>query len=187
MGDWRCLPAFGFALGYPALRVVLHLARRVSWPFFLSHGRRRLTSCIGRRTGGETIIVFMRTFVRQQVTIWLALLGVLFGTLAPTVSHAMAGNHPPAIEMQICSAAGMTTMLVELGDGSTPASNGTMHLFEHCPYCSQAGSLPALLPAAQPVLPAPACATGYPERFYQSATPLFPWTASSPRAPPVLG
>lgn len=34
MGDWRCLAAFGFALGYPALRVVLHLGRRVSWPFF---------------------------------------------------------------------------------------------------------------------------------------------------------
>jgi len=34
MADWRCLPAFGFAIGYPALRIVLHLRRLVSWPFF---------------------------------------------------------------------------------------------------------------------------------------------------------
>ncbi|WP_137173747.1 hypothetical protein [Massilia sp. HP4] len=34
MGDWRCLQAFGFALGYPVLRVVLHLRRLLAWPFF---------------------------------------------------------------------------------------------------------------------------------------------------------
>lgn len=34
MGDLRCVPAFGFALGYPAARVALHLKRRLAWPFF---------------------------------------------------------------------------------------------------------------------------------------------------------
>jgi len=34
MGEPCCLLAFGFALGYPALRVVLHLKGRLAWPFF---------------------------------------------------------------------------------------------------------------------------------------------------------
>ena len=34
MGDLRCLPAFGFMIGYPLLRVVLHRKRILSWPFF---------------------------------------------------------------------------------------------------------------------------------------------------------
>lgn len=34
MGQPSCLLAFGFALGYPALRIVLHLKRRLAWPFF---------------------------------------------------------------------------------------------------------------------------------------------------------
>lgn len=128
----------------------------------------------------------MRKFVRQQVIAWLALLGLMFGTLAPTLSHAMARSHPAAIEMPVCSSAGMAPMVVDLGKPGAPATDGALHMFEHCPYCSQGGNLPALLPAAQPVLPAPRLAVGHPSRFYQSATPLFPWTASSPRAPPFL-
>ena len=34
MGEPGCLLAFGFALGYPVLRVVLHLKGRLAWPFF---------------------------------------------------------------------------------------------------------------------------------------------------------
>lgn len=34
MGEPCCLLAFGFALGYPALRIVLHLKGRQAWPFF---------------------------------------------------------------------------------------------------------------------------------------------------------
>lgn len=128
----------------------------------------------------------MRQFARQQLFVWLALLGVLFGTLAPTISHAMASHHPEMIEMQICSAAGTMTMLVDVGERDAPALDPAMHMFDHCPYCSQNGHLPGLLPSTQIVLPAPTLSTGYPDRFYQSATPLFPWTAASPRAPPVL-
>ncbi|QYG03389.1 hypothetical protein KY496_08385 [Massilia sp. NP310] len=34
MGQPCCLLAFGVALGYPALRIVLHLKGRLAWPFF---------------------------------------------------------------------------------------------------------------------------------------------------------
>lgn len=126
----------------------------------------------------------MHKFVQQQVTAWLAFLAVLFGTLAPTLSHATAQAHLPLIEMQLCSSAGMKTVFVELGE--QPAPDRATHLAEHCPYCSQNHHLPALLPAARLVLPIALRANAYPARFYQSATPLLPWSAASARAPPIL-
>lgn len=125
----------------------------------------------------------MRKRLRQQAIVWLALLGVLFGTLAPGVSHAMSAGHPTTLEMQICSSAGMVTMTVALGDGSEPA--GVMGPFEHCPYCSQHANFPALLPSQSAAVALPVVAPDYPPRFYQCATPLFAWSASSPRAPPA--
>lgn len=34
MGEPCCLGAFGIALGYAPLRIVLHLKGRLAWPFF---------------------------------------------------------------------------------------------------------------------------------------------------------
>ena len=127
----------------------------------------------------------MRKLAKQQAIIWFALIGVLFGTLAPAISHAMARSHSVVIEMPICSSAGMTTMIVDMGGRGAPAGDDAAHMFEHCPYCSQGNHVPGLLPAAQPALPAPSLADGYPPRFYQSTTALFPWTAASARAPPA--
>ena len=33
MADWRAVPAFAGAFGYPVLRVILHQRRLLSWPF----------------------------------------------------------------------------------------------------------------------------------------------------------
>ncbi|MFC5479157.1 hypothetical protein [Massilia suwonensis] len=33
MGDLRCILAFGFAIAYVATRSVLHVRRKLSWPF----------------------------------------------------------------------------------------------------------------------------------------------------------
>lgn len=128
----------------------------------------------------------MRKFAQQLSIVWFVLFGVLFGTLAPTLSHAMAQQGPASFEIQVCSSAGIMTTVVMPGEPAAPAGDGVAHMFEHCPYCGQNGSLAALL-AAPPALPAPpALAAGHPPRFYQSATPLFPWSASSPRAPPFV-
>lgn len=127
----------------------------------------------------------MRKLLKHHAIVWLALLGVLFGTLAPTVSHAMARNHPATLEMQVCSSAGMVTMTVALDADGAPVGAGAMGPFEHCPYCSQHANFPALLPDRLSVVPLPLSQADYPPRFYQSATPLFTWSASSPRGPPA--
>ncbi|WP_170976919.1 DUF2946 domain-containing protein [Massilia sp. HP4] len=127
----------------------------------------------------------MRKLIKQQAIVWFALLGVLFGTLAPTVSHAMAPGPPATLEMQICSSAGMVTMTVALDDASAPAGAGAMTPFEHCPYCSQHANFPALLPERLAMVSLPLSQADYPARFYQSATPQFAWSGSSPRGPPA--
>lgn len=125
----------------------------------------------------------MRKLIQRTAIVWLALLGVLFGTLAPAVAHALVPRHAVSIEMQVCSSAGMPALTVTLDDGSAPA--GAMGPFEHCPCCGQHAQFPVLLGAQAAAILAPASAAGYPPRFYQSATPLFAWSASSPRAPPA--
>ena len=127
----------------------------------------------------------MRKLIKHQAIVWLALLGVLFSTLAPTVSHAMAPGQPATLEMQICSSAGMVTMTVALDDADAPDGAGAMTPFEHCPYCSQHANFPVLLPDRFAIMALPALQADYPHRFYRSATPLFAWSASSPRGPPA--
>ena len=127
----------------------------------------------------------MRRFVKRQVWyIWIALIGVVFSALAPTVSHAMAGSLPSGGLAQVCTANGIKT--IDTGVPGTSAPHPGGHLFEHCPYCATDNSTLALLPAAEFVFPVSSLWAAYPPLFYQSASLLFPWTAASPRAPPVL-
>jgi hypothetical protein len=132
----------------------------------------------------------MHKYVRQQVAwIWIAALAVLFGALAPTISHAMAASSPAVAptdgEVQVCTMEGMKTVVL-----ADPASAGfdphrSAHVLEHCPYCALHAS-PALLPAPAPaVFAVPAAGVLLPPLFYHSVSPLVAWTPSSPRGPPA--
>ena len=123
----------------------------------------------------------MRTLAtRTAVTIWIALLSVLFGALAPAAAQVLPARGAGQA-MQVCTMAGMKTVVV----GSGKPAPAIKHFFEHCPYCAlHAGS--ALPPPAYGFafgLPAvPSC---WPRLPLASAAPQFPWTAASPRAPPA--
>lgn len=120
----------------------------------------------------------MRQLVRQQVLcLWLALLGMLFGALAPTLALAMPTPASDADVMQVCTMAGMKTVVADDSGAKAPA-------VKHCPYCVLHVHV-ALPPCASGfVVALPALSSAWPTLFYQAATPLFPWTAASPRAPP---
>jgi len=129
----------------------------------------------------------------RVVHVWIAMLAVLFGALAPAVSHALAAAHPQSGEILICTMDGVKPMLVDAGGALVPPqdmSDNTPdsmadHMFKHCGYClAQAGS-PALLPPHGFVIAAAMPANRYPPLFYRSTRALFPWTAANPRAPPA--
>jgi hypothetical protein len=127
----------------------------------------------------------MHKLVKQQTAwIWIALLGVLFSALAPAMSHAMAAN---AIEeVQMCTMDGVVTVMVDQGQSGKSTTPAPDHMFKHCPYCAAHGGAASLPPAVEFVFPVILQATAYPSLFYQSATPLFSWTAANPRAPPAI-
>jgi Protein of unknown function (DUF2946) len=64
----------------------------------------------------------------------IAIVAIIFASLAPSISHAMASAQQPW--QQICSAQG-TKYLNDATDKqpSTP-SDSAKHHFEHCPYCA---------------------------------------------------
>jgi hypothetical protein len=133
----------------------------------------------------------MHKLVKQHVVwIWIALLGVLFSALAPTISHAMAAADPDQ-EVQVCTMEGMKTFIVDhVPSGQTDPRKFDPHKFDHllahCPYCALHGGPAAVPPPAQFVFAVLDIAAAYPPLFYQSATPLFAWRTASPRGPPSL-
>jgi hypothetical protein len=147
----------------------------------------RTAGKVGRRDRAYNC--HMHKFVRQHVAwIWIAALAVLFSALAPAISHALAASSRPAVladeEVQVCTMEGMKTVAVDAPSRKfDPHRSG--HFLEHCPYCALHAN-PALPPASAPLaLAAPLAGAADAPLFHQSVFPLFAWTPSSPRGPPV--
>ncbi|WP_332878405.1 DUF2946 domain-containing protein [Massilia sp. S19_KUP03_FR1] len=129
-------------------------------------------------------------FKRQVALIWIAMLGVLFSALAPTISHAMAATQQSALTMEICTAdrslSGFKSPDTAQVAAHKAPSGIDLHSFEHCPYCATQGSMLMLPPGARAVFALPSLTATWPDLFYQSSTPLFSWTPCNPRGPPAL-
>ena len=123
----------------------------------------------------------MTRTLRHALTSWIAALALLFGVLAPTLSHAFVRTAGQAIDFPICSAVGTTAAdvkpagLPDLGPDS----------FKHCPYCADLHHTPGLLAQTPPVLAAIGGPV-LPSLFYQAPEPLFHWAATRSRAPPTV-
>jgi hypothetical protein len=77
----------------------------------------------------------------------------------------------------------MKTIVLSKAPSGKPVS--TDRLLKHCPYCATHGSMGSVLPTAPFVFSLLDVSSSYPPLFYQSATPLFSWTAAKPRGPPA--
>lgn len=124
---------------------------------------------------------------KSMLALWIACCAILMAALAPSVSHllARAGGMPAMAE--ICSVAGIASLQVAQ-DGATrkPAAPGSAMNMADCPYCSLHADLPALPPAAAPVVAFHLLATAAPRLFYHAPTPLFSWAPPQSRAPPAI-
>ena len=126
----------------------------------------------------------MRTLrAHRRFAIWLAAIAVLFGAIAPSISHAL-GSSRVAAWMEVCSVQGATLRQVDSTDKRESLPTGK-HLLEHCPYCSI--HLPTLgVPAS--VWNAPLrmdLRDGFPIAFFATARTLHAWVSAQPRAPPL--
>lgn len=88
----------------------------------------------------------MFTQLRKKLTIWIAILAVVFASLAPSISHAFpAKNNQPTLLQELCSAQGAKRFIavdLAVDTQKAPSQNQAAMHFEHCPYCAMhAGSV----------------------------------------------
>lgn len=120
---------------------------------------------------------------RKALYLWIAMLAILFGALAPTVSHALAAGQPADSSMMLCTVSGYQMIKAPADDSKAPADAKSM---QHCAFCTLHGGADAL-PAA-PTL-ALVLSTGrdiYPPLFYSAPRSQHTWSAAQQRAPPFL-
>ena len=88
----------------------------------------------------------MFTRYAKKLTSWIAILAVVFASLAPSISHAFpAKNNQPTLLQELCSAQGAKRFIavdLAVDTQQAPSQNQAAIHFEHCPYCTtHAGSV----------------------------------------------
>jgi hypothetical protein len=122
---------------------------------------------------------------RKALTVWIACLALLLGSLVPTLARALHSD-APGRWADICTTAASPMA----GGAAQQRLAGPMasieHLHEHCPQCSPHLAAPGLPP---PRLDQPALLQlrfSLPRLFLVAPRPLFAWAKAQPRAPPRL-
>lgn len=118
---------------------------------------------------------------RKTLYLWIAMLAILFGALAPTVSHALAAGQPQDGALMLCTVNGYQMIQPPADGGKAPPDAKSM---QHCAFCSLHGGADALPPA-----PAVAHAPGagraiHPPLFHHAPRAQHVWSAAQQRAPP---
>lgn len=113
---------------------------------------------------------------------WIAILALLFSSLAPAAHHAL--NPAPAEPQtaEICTSSGVQVVAV---DAEHPAQPGHIHdSIKHCGYCVVHGGWQAL-PSGSHSGHAVAVKEYFaPSPSYAAPLQPFPWTVAPSRAPP---
>jgi uncharacterized protein involved in copper resistance len=82
----------------------------------------------------------MFTCYAKRLTTWIAMLAVVFASLAPSTSHAFpAKNNQPTLLQELCSAQGAKRFIavdLAVDTQKAPSQNQAAMHFEHCPYCA---------------------------------------------------
>lgn len=114
----------------------------------------------------------------------LALVALLFGAVAPSLS-ALLAQAAGKVWVEVCTASGTQLVAVDAGDG--PDESGHAQSAAHCPYCRLQQDLPAIAHAPAVLV----LADGSVRRTPPVATARpraadVPWPAQRSRAPPAL-
>ena len=128
----------------------------------------------------------MLTRYTKSLSSWIAILAVLFASLAPSISQAIVLNHhQTTLSQEICSAQGEKHMVaLDLNSDTQPApsqNHAAMH-FEHCPYCASHVASVAIMASPSALFLAQINATEHiqlyaealPSSFYQVSPLLTP-------------
>jgi hypothetical protein len=124
------------------------------------------------------------TRASKTIAAWIAALGILMAALAPALSQALGGD-AQASQVEVCTALGPKFITVGESKGAPQPSNGSGHLFEHCPYCSLHAAIDAMPPAPAAALALLTLSFAAPRLFLLAPRSSFAWTTPQSRAPPL--
>ncbi len=118
----------------------------------------------------------------------LALVAMVMVVFAPTISKVVAAERVDSNLVEVCTVEGTKWVAVaELGQGDSsahPQEPSSLH--DHggdCPYCNLQST--KFLSVASTSFAATPVVSFLPSLFYQAPKPLFAWTHSRSRAPPL--
>lgn len=123
----------------------------------------------------------------RRVSAWVALLALVFGALAPTVTQAMVADGDRADWLAVCSVSGMVWVQADTGEvrDRQPDSSGPMSdASPHCLWCMLHGGV-AGLPADQHGIDLPPRLTDLPPAYYRAPLAATVWAPAQSRAPPL--
>ena len=127
------------------------------------------------------------TRLHRRITTWVALLALVMGALAPTVTQAMVAAGDRSDWLEVCSVSGMVWVKADTGEVAQQQPDGSAPLGEagqHCPWCTLHGGV-AGLPTPQAQLPLPPRLTDLPPAFYRAPLSATVWAPAQSRAPPL--
>lgn len=136
----------------------------------------------------------------RQVISKIAMFLVVFASLAPSVTHALATHSNGSFLQEICSTNGIKKIVIQTitthgqqltavfdtktSNENTPASTA-LHL-EHCPFCSAGAANVAVAPNNVWILMLAEQAKAIDFDYVTPVQPSYIQTAHPTRAPPVL-
>ncbi|MBA5604226.1 DUF2946 domain-containing protein [Duganella sp. FT3S] len=122
---------------------------------------------------------------RRTLHILVAIMALLFSTLAPSISPAFASSSSTrnSYLADICTSANYKVATLSIKDlKQAPASDG--HAMEHCVCCAAHDGPDSFLTSASVPLAVIDGHDFHSTLFYTAPVMLDAWTAANPRAPP---
>ena len=136
----------------------------------------------------------------QKLFRWVnkvALFAIVFASLAPSISHALAGTNNTSFAQEICTTSGtkitiqvLTTkgkqLATELPAQSTEnkAPTNIQHHLQHCPFCANPSTDAAIQAAHAPIVAMLTAQAQQIAASVQVATPYFSTLPPPAQAPP---
>lgn len=133
----------------------------------------------------------MNTRRNRPLIIWIAMLAVLMGTLAPSMTSLLATARGE-IPLEICTTPynrGAASLLAQRAaqDAQSPIDHTLLHDGGHCPYCRLQQEVPAMPHAPQPLVLATITSVRQALQLAPTPPPVAPaWPPQLSRAPPQL-
>jgi hypothetical protein len=135
----------------------------------------------------------MLSSVHQRFASWVAMLAIVFASLAPTLSHAIATESAPlTLWQEICTAQGtkfissVVTLSSEQVDKQQDSQSMQPHVgaLEHCPFCFNHAGAISLPPGNHVLFVAELNATHALDVYQSPAVQRYFQSAHLSRAPP---